>query len=96
MYCWQAQRHGILRNARSESSHSEGVPQPKLMIFFNKTTPYTLGGALSASPVATIIYIGEKVFRWSSPTTHPTDDEALANIMIYWFTQNITSSFWLY
>lgn len=61
-----------------------------------QTTPYTLGGVLSSSPVATIIYIAEKVFRWSSPTTHPTDDEVLANIMIYWFTQTCTSSFWLY
>lgn len=60
------------------------------------TTPYTLGGVLSTSPAATIIYIGEKVFRWSSPSTHPSDDEVIANIMIYWFTQTLTSSFWLY
>lgn len=28
--------------------------------------------------------------------THPTLDEIIANIMIYWFTSSITSSFWLY
>jgi pimeloyl-ACP methyl ester carboxylesterase len=60
------------------------------------TTPYTLGGALSCSPVAALIYIGEKVRRWSSPDTHPSDDDIIANVMIYWFTGTITSSFWLY
>ncbi|KAL7006435.1 hypothetical protein EMMF5_004088 [Cystobasidiomycetes sp. EMM_F5] len=60
------------------------------------TVPYTLGGALASSPVALLIYIGEKMYRWSSPHTHPSEDEVIANCMLYWFTGNITSSFWLY
>lgn len=36
------------------------------------------------------------MYRWSSPDTHPSTDKVIANCMLYWFTGNITSSFWLY
>lgn len=60
------------------------------------TPSKTLGGALACSPIATIIYIAEKMYRWSSPDTHPSEDEVIANSLLYYFTGNITSSFWLY
>jgi len=60
------------------------------------TVPYTLGAALSCSPISLLLYIGEKMHRWSSPDTHLSPDFIIANTMLYWFTGNITSSFWLY
>ena len=32
----------------------------------------------------------------SSPTTKPSDDYVLAQCLLYWYSESITSSFWLY
>jgi hypothetical protein len=34
--------------------------------------------------------------RWTSPNSRLSDDFILTNILLYWFSGSITSSFWLY
>ena len=60
------------------------------------TVPYTLGAILQSSPVATVVYISEKLFRWTAPDSHPSIDEAVAHSMLYWLTGSLASSCWLY
>ncbi len=64
------------------------------------TKPQTLGYGLTDSPVALAAWIAEKFRTWSDcngdiATAIPIDD-LLANIAIYWFTGNITSSLRIY
>ncbi|KAI9024546.1 epoxide hydrolase [Hyaloraphidium curvatum] len=67
------------------------------------TKPQTLGAALADSPVGLLAWIGEKFHEWVdlrggdgdfSPTV-PTDD-LLTNVMVYYISNSITSSFFLY
>jgi hypothetical protein len=37
----------------------------------------------------------EKWYRWSSPKKPPTHDEVLTNILLYWLSDSLTSSFWV-
>lgn len=64
------------------------------------TKPQTLGYGLTDSPVALAAWIAEKFRTWSDcngdiAAAIPLDD-VLANIAIYWFSGNITSSLRIY
>ncbi|KAF7493007.1 Epoxide hydrolase 1 [Sarcoptes scabiei] len=66
------------------------------------TKPDTVGAALTDSPIGLAAYILEKFSTWTDPTNiHKPDgglmekfrlDELLTNVMIYWFSDNVTSS----
>jgi pimeloyl-ACP methyl ester carboxylesterase len=64
------------------------------------TKPQSLGYGLNDSPAGLAAWIVEKFHRWSDCGGNIekkfTKDELLANIMIYWITQTITSSMRLY
>ncbi|HZF13638.1 MAG TPA: epoxide hydrolase [Thermoanaerobaculia bacterium] len=64
------------------------------------TAPQTLAYGLTDSPVGLAAWIVEKFRAWSDcqgdVETRFTKDELLANIMVYWATGTIHSSFWLY
>lgn len=64
------------------------------------TKPQTLAYGLSDSPVGLAAWIVEKFHSWSDCDGHIetrfTKDELLTNIMIYWVTNTINSSFYLY
>ena len=64
------------------------------------TKPQTLSYALSDSPVGLAAWISEKYYTWTDCNGSPEDsisiDRMLANICLYWFTESIGSSFWLY
>jgi microsomal epoxide hydrolase len=61
------------------------------------TTPQALGAGLNDSPVGLAAWIIEKMRRWSDcdgdVERRFTRDELLANVMIYWVTQTINTSF---
>jgi microsomal epoxide hydrolase len=61
------------------------------------TRPYSLARGLSDSPAGLAAWIVEKFHRWSDCDgqieTRFSKDELLANIMIYWVTETIGSSF---
>ena len=66
------------------------------------TKPDTVGTALNDSPVGLAAYILEKYSTWTNPdyvnrddgglTEKFTLDELLTNVMIYWVSNNVTSS----
>ena len=66
------------------------------------TKPDSVGAALNDSPVGLAAYILEKFSTWTNPdnvnkadgglTEKFTLDELLTNIMIYWISNNVTSS----
>ncbi|KAI9024565.1 epoxide hydrolase [Hyaloraphidium curvatum] len=67
------------------------------------TKPTTLGAALADSPVGLLAWIGEKFHEWVdlrggngdfSPTV--STDVLLTNVMVYYISNSITSSFFLY
>ena len=64
------------------------------------TKPQTLAYALTDSPVGLAAWIAEKFFSWTDChgdiETRISKDELLTNVMIYWATRTINSSFWLY
>lgn len=64
------------------------------------TKPQTLGYGLNDSPVGLCAWITEKFRTWSDCGGDVTQvcsfDQLLTNVMIYWFTQTITSSCRLY
>lgn len=63
------------------------------------TKPQTLAFGLSDSPVGLAAWIVEKFHGWSeSPMDKPpfTLDQLITNVMIYWLTNSIHSSTWLY
>ncbi len=64
------------------------------------TKPQTLAFGLSDSPLGLAAWIMEKFRAWSDcggdPETVFTRDELLTNIMLYWVTGAIGSSFWPY
>lgn len=64
------------------------------------TKPQTLGYGLNDSPVGLAAWITEKFYTWTDShgdiESSLSKDDLLNNIMIYWVTQTIQSSFWLY
>lgn len=64
------------------------------------TKPQSLAYGLNDSPVGLAAWIVEKFRSWSDCNgdleTRFTKDELLTNLMIYWATETINSSFWLY
>jgi microsomal epoxide hydrolase len=64
------------------------------------TKPQTLAFGLTDSPVGLAAWVMEKFHTWSDCKGDPesvfTKDELLTNIMLYWVTGAIGSSFWPY
>jgi pimeloyl-ACP methyl ester carboxylesterase len=64
------------------------------------TRPQTLADALNDSPVGLAAWIVDKFQRWSDchgdVETRFTKDELLTNVMLYWATETIGTSFLLY
>ena len=64
------------------------------------TKPQTIGIALNDSPVGLAAWIVEKFQSWcdcdGNPETIFAKDDLLANISLYWFTQNAASSARIY
>jgi microsomal epoxide hydrolase len=64
------------------------------------TKPQTLSYGLNDSPAGLAAWIIEKYRTWSDChgdiESRVSKDALLTNIMIYWVTQTINSSFWLY
>jgi microsomal epoxide hydrolase len=64
------------------------------------TKPQTLAYALTDSPVGLAAWIVEKFRTWTDCEDHPeravSRDRMLANVMLYWITGAIGSSFWPY
>ncbi|KAM3465452.1 hypothetical protein NHJ6243_001728 [Beauveria neobassiana] len=56
------------------------------------TRPATLGLALSASPLALLSWIGEKMLAWSDQD--PPLEKILETVTLYWMTDTISRSFW--
>ena len=64
------------------------------------TKPQTLAYGLTDSPVGLAAWITEKFHTWTDChgdlESRLTKDDLLTNIMVYWATRTINSSFWLY
>jgi microsomal epoxide hydrolase len=64
------------------------------------TKPQTLAFALNDSPAGLAAWITEKFYTWTDCQgdieRRISKDELLTNIMLYWVTRTINSSFWLY
>ena len=64
------------------------------------TRPQTLAYGLNDSPTGLAAWITEKFYAWTDChgdiEKSVSKDDLLSNIMIYWVTQTINSSFWLY
>ncbi|KAM3498059.1 hypothetical protein MY10362_008605 [Beauveria mimosiformis] len=56
------------------------------------TRPATLGLALSASPLALLSWIGEKMLAWSDQD--PPLEKILETVTLYWMTDTVSRSFW--
>jgi pimeloyl-ACP methyl ester carboxylesterase len=64
------------------------------------TKPQTLAYGLNDSPAGLAAWLTEKFYTWTDChgdiESRVTKDDLLTNIMLYWVTQTINSSFWLY
>lgn len=64
------------------------------------TRPQTLAYGLNDSPVGLAAWITEKFYSWTDNhgdiESSVSKDDLLSNIMIYWVTQTVNSSFWPY
>jgi microsomal epoxide hydrolase len=64
------------------------------------TRPQTLAYGLNDSPAGLATWITEKFYAWTdcqgNIESRISKDALLTNIMLYWVTQTINSSFWLY
>jgi microsomal epoxide hydrolase len=64
------------------------------------TKPQTLAYALNDSPAGLAAWITEKFYTWTDChgeiERRVSKDDLLTNIMLYWVTRTINSSFWLY
>jgi pimeloyl-ACP methyl ester carboxylesterase len=64
------------------------------------TRPQTLAYGLNDSPAGLAAWITEKFYTWTDCggeiERRVSKDDLLTNIMLYWVTQTINSSFWLY
>lgn len=56
------------------------------------TRPATIGLALSASPLALLSWIGEKMLAWTDQD--PPLEKILETATLYWMTDTISRSFW--
>lgn len=56
------------------------------------TRPSTIGFALSASPLALLSWIGEKMLEWSDED--PSLEKILETVTLYWMTDTISRCFW--
>lgn len=82
-----------LAKARDRLRHESGYQA------IQGTKPQTLSFGLTDSPVGLAAWIIEKFHGWSeSPAGIPpfTLDQLITNVMIYWVTQSIHTSTWLY
>ncbi|KAF8511373.1 alpha/beta-hydrolase [Gautieria morchelliformis] len=59
------------------------------------TKPFTIGLAISTSPVALLAYIGEKMYAWSDPTTLDQAD-VLDTVALYYLTRCFPTSVMIY
>lgn len=57
--------------------------------------PFTIGYAISTSPVALLAYIGEKMYAWSDPTTLDPAD-VLDTVALYYLTRSFPTSVMIY
>jgi microsomal epoxide hydrolase len=73
------------------------IPKEGAYALIQGTSPYTLARGLNDSPAGLASWIVEKFQRWSDCDgkieRRFSDDELLTNIMIYWVTGTIGSSF---
>ena len=64
------------------------------------TKPQTLAYGLNDSPVGLAAWITEKFYTWTdchgNIESRLSKDDLLTNIMLYWVTRTMNSSFWLY
>jgi pimeloyl-ACP methyl ester carboxylesterase len=63
------------------------------------TKPQTLSFGLNDSPIGLAAWIVEKFHGWSDGSTGVppfTSEQLITNVMVYWLTQSIYSSIWLY
>lgn len=59
------------------------------------TRPSTIGLVLSSSPLALLVWIGEKFLEWSDEPHLPTST-ILADVTLYWLTNCASTSLWPY
>jgi pimeloyl-ACP methyl ester carboxylesterase len=100
---WHAfQQPGDLSAAESEYlARIESFPTNKgAYAMIQGTRPRTPAPALNDSPAGLAAWIVEKFYEWSdcggNVETRFTKDELLTNVMLYWTTQKIESSFMPY
>lgn len=65
-------------------------------IGIQSTKPATLAFGLSDSPIGLAAWLFEKFIDWSDESAEMTKDDILTNIMIYWFTNSISTSIQIY
>ena len=91
---WSESERAYLATARAWMSEEAGYQR------IQGTKPQTLAYALTDSPVGLAAWIVEKFRTWSDcggdVERRFTKDELLTNVMIYWVTGAIGSSFWPY
>jgi pimeloyl-ACP methyl ester carboxylesterase len=77
--------------------NDEWIPKEGAYALIQGTRPYSLAPGLNDSPIGLAAWIVEKFHDWSDCDgdieTRFTKDELLTNIMIYWMTGTIGSSF---
>ena len=88
-----ASRHEQTFFAKNE----QWIPKDGAYALIQGTRPYSLSRGLNDSPAGLAAWIVDKFQRWSDCRgdieTRFTKDELLTNIMIYWTTETISSSF---
>jgi pimeloyl-ACP methyl ester carboxylesterase len=79
------------------AKNDEWIPKEGAYALIQGTRPYSLAPGLNDSPVGLAAWIVDKFHQWSDCDgdieTRFTKDELLTNIMIYWATETIGSSF---
>jgi pimeloyl-ACP methyl ester carboxylesterase len=89
-----AAEEAFLRDAEAFRSEETGYQ------WIQGTKPQTLAYALNDSPVGLAAWITEKFYTWTDChgkiESRVSKDDLLSNIMLYWVTRTINSSFWLY
>lgn len=59
------------------------------------TKPFTIGLAIASSPLAVLIWIGEKFYGWSDPNCFDIQD-LLDTVALYWLTESFATSVMIY
>jgi pimeloyl-ACP methyl ester carboxylesterase len=79
------------------AKNDKWIPTEGAYALIQGTRPYTLARALNDSPIGLAAWIVDKFQRWSDCggkiESRFTKDELLTNVMIYWTTGTIGSSF---